>query len=163
MTTPNVLNTMIMEMFSLVAFKSHCITAATVIRAAWALVLAEMAATPDVVYGHMVSGRNLPLDGVESIMGPCLNVVPVHVNMNKMANVCTTTPDPTGKGCHSGWPCEQHHNGQVNGKFMQKMVDGINGAAGHVNGVHEEDPVLDVLLSWISSVSMDKRFLMWHI
>ncbi|CAG8937825.1 unnamed protein product [Penicillium salamii] len=83
----NVLNTMLAEMVPLVAFKDHSITAATVIKAAWALVLADMAATADVVYGHMVSGRNLPLDGVESMMGPCLNIVPVRANMTKMHNV----------------------------------------------------------------------------
>ncbi|KAJ5894899.1 hypothetical protein N7495_006590 [Penicillium taxi] len=83
----NVLNTMLLEMTSLVAFKNHGITAATVVKAAWALVLAEMAATDDVVYGHMVSGRNLPLNGVESIVGPCLNIVPVRANMKAMKTI----------------------------------------------------------------------------
>jgi hypothetical protein len=46
-----------------------------------------MAATPDVVYGHMVSGRNLSLDGVEGIVGPCLNIVPVRANMTEMTTV----------------------------------------------------------------------------
>lgn len=85
--TPKVMNTMIGEMIPLFAFRNYGITAATVIKAAWALVLAEMAATPDVVYGHMVSGRNLPLDGVESVMGPCLNIVPVRVNLNTMGTI----------------------------------------------------------------------------
>lgn len=70
LTTPNVLNIIIMEMLPLVAFKNHGITALTGIKAAWALVLAEMAATPDIEYGHIVSGRSLPLDGVEPIMRP---------------------------------------------------------------------------------------------
>ncbi|CAG7922993.1 unnamed protein product [Penicillium olsonii] len=83
----NVLNTMLAEVVPLVAFKDHSITAATVVKAAWALVLADMAATADVVYGHMVSGRNLALDGVESMMGPCLNIVPVRANMATMHNV----------------------------------------------------------------------------
>lgn len=54
MTMPNTLNTMIMEMLQLIAFKNYGITATTVIKGAWALVLAEVAATPDVVYGHTV-------------------------------------------------------------------------------------------------------------
>lgn len=83
----NVLNTMLADTVPLVAFKNYGITAATVVKAAWALVLAEMAATADVVYGHMVSGRNLPLDGVESMMGPCLNIVPVRANMTKMRTI----------------------------------------------------------------------------
>jgi amino acid adenylation domain-containing protein len=83
----NVLNTMLADMVPLVVFKNHGITAPTVVKAAWALVLAEMAATADVVYGHMVSGRNLPLDGVESIMGPCLNIVPVRANIAAMGTI----------------------------------------------------------------------------
>ncbi|KAF7585258.1 hypothetical protein BBP40_011545, partial [Aspergillus hancockii] len=54
------------------------ITFATVIKSAWALVLARMAAQPDVVFGHTISGRNLAIDGVDQIVGPCLNVVPVR-------------------------------------------------------------------------------------
>ncbi|KAH8432011.1 uncharacterized protein LDX57_009658 [Aspergillus melleus] len=87
MSTTNVLNTMIVEMVPLIAFKEHGITSATVVKAAWAMTLAEMACTSDVVYGHMVSGRNLPLNGVESVMGPCLNIVPVRANMETMATV----------------------------------------------------------------------------
>ena len=86
-STNNVLNTMIADTVPLVAFKSHGITSASVIKAAWALVLADMAATSDVVYGHMVSGRNLPLDSVESVMGPCLNIVPIRVNFEKLSSV----------------------------------------------------------------------------
>ncbi|KAL4894930.1 hypothetical protein BDV59DRAFT_200709 [Aspergillus ambiguus] len=87
MSITNVLNTMIADMVPLVAFKNHGITAATVIKAAWALALGEMAATTDVVYGHMVSGRNLPLDNVEAVMGPCLNIVPVRANMGIMRTI----------------------------------------------------------------------------
>lgn len=83
----NVMNTMIMEMIPFVAFRNHGITAVTVAKAALALVLAELAATSDVVYGHMVLGRNLPLDGVESVMGLCLNIVPVRANMNNMNTI----------------------------------------------------------------------------
>ncbi|PYH86198.1 acetyl-CoA synthetase-like protein [Aspergillus uvarum CBS 121591] len=83
----NVLNTMIVDMVPLVAYKDHGITAATVIKAAWAMVLGELAATADVVYGHMVSGRNLALDNVESVMGPCLNIVPVRVDMTAVRTV----------------------------------------------------------------------------
>ncbi|KAE8392552.1 hypothetical protein BDV23DRAFT_54358 [Aspergillus alliaceus] len=54
------------------------ITFATLIKSAWALVLARMAAQPDVVFGHTISGRNLEIEGVDQIVGPCLNVVPVR-------------------------------------------------------------------------------------
>ncbi|OGM44001.1 nonribosomal peptide synthase [Aspergillus bombycis] len=57
---------------------SEGITFATVAKSAWALVLARMAARPDVVFGHTISGRNLAIDNIDQIVGPCLNVVPVR-------------------------------------------------------------------------------------
>ncbi|KAE8382027.1 hypothetical protein BDV26DRAFT_49940 [Aspergillus bertholletiae] len=57
---------------------SEGITFATVAKSAWALVLARMAARPDVVFGHTISGRNLEIDNIDRIVGPCLNVVPVR-------------------------------------------------------------------------------------
>jgi aryl carrier-like protein len=55
------------------------ITTATVVKAAWALVLAQLSARSDVVFGHTISGRNAGIPGVENIIGPCLNLVPVRV------------------------------------------------------------------------------------
>ena len=57
---------------------SHNITPATVIKAAWSFVLAELSARSDVVFGHVISGRNAGIPGVENIIGPCLNIVPVR-------------------------------------------------------------------------------------
>ncbi|OCL14025.1 nonribosomal peptide synthase [Glonium stellatum] len=55
------------------------ITTASVVKAAWAYVLAQISAHSDVVFGHTISGRNAAVDGVENIIGPCLNLVPVRV------------------------------------------------------------------------------------
>ncbi|PYH89477.1 acetyl-CoA synthetase-like protein [Aspergillus ellipticus CBS 707.79] len=86
-STTNVLNTMLAQAVPKPSFQAHGITPATVLKAAWALVLADLSATPDIVYGHMVAGRNLPLDRVESIMGPCLNIVPVRANLPTMTTM----------------------------------------------------------------------------
>ncbi|KAG9235149.1 hypothetical protein BJ875DRAFT_529770 [Amylocarpus encephaloides] len=56
-------------------------TFANVITAAWALTLAHSTSTSDVVFGNTVNGRGLPIDGVEDIVGPCLNIVPVRVTL----------------------------------------------------------------------------------
>jgi len=56
------------------------ITPATLIKAAWSLVLAQLSAQSDIVFGHVISGRNAAVPGVESIVGPCLNIVPVRIN-----------------------------------------------------------------------------------
>lgn len=56
------------------------ITTATVIKAAWSTVLAKATGKTDVVFGHLISGRNIDsVAGIESIVGPCLNMVPVRV------------------------------------------------------------------------------------
>src|SRR3569833_63276 len=61
------------------AVKSGDITTATVVKAAWAYVLAQVSASGDVVFGHTISGRNAAVEGVENMVGPCVNLVPVRV------------------------------------------------------------------------------------
>ncbi|KAH6623991.1 hypothetical protein B0J18DRAFT_409502 [Chaetomium sp. MPI-SDFR-AT-0129] len=58
------------------------ITTATVVKAAWAYVLAQASATSDVVFGHTISGRNAAVPGVANMVGPCLNLVPVRVRFH---------------------------------------------------------------------------------
>ncbi|KAF2267152.1 acetyl-CoA synthetase-like protein [Lojkania enalia] len=55
------------------------ITTATVVKAAWASTLARFASQSDIVFGHVISGRNGSVPNVGSIIGPCLNMVPVRV------------------------------------------------------------------------------------
>ncbi|KAL4722245.1 NRPS [Fusarium chlamydosporum] len=62
---------------SLAAFN---ITTASVVKAAWATVLAKATGKRDVIFGHLISGRNVRnVPGIEAVVGPCLNVVPVRV------------------------------------------------------------------------------------
>ncbi|KAG6005955.1 NRPS protein [Claviceps lovelessii] len=54
----------------------------SVLKAAWAIVLATLSGTADVVFGEVVEGRRLKLEtsvDVSSIVGPMENVVPVRV------------------------------------------------------------------------------------
>lgn len=56
------------------------ITTASVVKAAWSRVLAKATGKTDVVFGHLISGRNVgSVAGIESVVGPCLNIVPVRV------------------------------------------------------------------------------------
>jgi hypothetical protein len=55
------------------------ITVATVVKAAWAATLARIASQSDIVFGHVISGRNSAVPNIENIIGPCLNMVPVRV------------------------------------------------------------------------------------
>ncbi|KAL4954838.1 acetyl-CoA synthetase-like protein [Aspergillus filifer] len=54
---------------------------ATIAKAAWALCLAEQTNIQDLVFGQIVTGRTLHLRGIEGIIGPCVNTIPVRVSM----------------------------------------------------------------------------------
>lgn len=55
------------------------LTTATIVKGAWAATLARIASKSDIVFGHVISGRNSGVANVENIVGPCLNTVPVRV------------------------------------------------------------------------------------
>ncbi|KAL4915959.1 hypothetical protein BDW62DRAFT_203115 [Aspergillus aurantiobrunneus] len=58
------------------------ITPATLASAAWALLLSRLTGQDDVVYGHLVAGRNSAIPGVEEIVGCCLDYIPVRVRLS---------------------------------------------------------------------------------
>ena len=65
------------------------ITKATILRAAWAVVLARYCDTDDVCFGTTVSGRQAPVFGVERIVGPAIATVPVRVRLDRHRSVRT--------------------------------------------------------------------------
>ncbi|KAM0438114.1 hypothetical protein ACHAQK_006845 [Fusarium lateritium] len=76
-TTPTQVLRKVVATPSLAAYN---ITTATVVKAAWSTVLAKATGKRDVVFGHVISGRNLRhVPGIEAVVGPCLNIVPVRV------------------------------------------------------------------------------------
>lgn len=64
---------------NLASLASIAITPATIIKGAWSLVLAQMTAGSDVIFGNVISGRNASVQGIERIVGPCVNLIPVRV------------------------------------------------------------------------------------
>jgi len=59
------------------------ITAASLLLAAWALVLARRLRTPDVTFGSVTSGRLIDLANVENVEGPCYQIAPVRVQFGE--------------------------------------------------------------------------------
>ena len=54
----------------------------TVLKGAWAMVLASLSASSDIVFGELIDGRNVRLNGGHSVvgaMGPTTNAIPVRV------------------------------------------------------------------------------------
>lgn len=57
------------------------VTKATILRAAWAIVMARYNDTEDITFGSAVAGRQAPVAGIENIVGPVLSTVPVRVRV----------------------------------------------------------------------------------
>ena len=58
------------------------ITLGTLVQAAWALLLAHYNESSDVVFGAAFSGRPDQLDGIETLIGPCVTNVPVRAKFD---------------------------------------------------------------------------------
>ena len=89
-TYKNVINDKVIQTIPNVSFEetqSHGITLATIVKAAWSFVLAELSMESDIVFGYVVSGRNIPVDDVNTIVGICNNVVPVRVQLSLACTV----------------------------------------------------------------------------
>ncbi|KAF5633354.1 non-ribosomal peptide synthetase [Fusarium sp. NRRL 25303] len=52
----------------------------SVCQASWATVLAAAYRRTDVCFGNVVSGRTLDIDGLERLVAPCFNTIPVRVD-----------------------------------------------------------------------------------
>jgi amino acid adenylation domain-containing protein len=62
-------------------------TAATLVRASWAITQSRYTNQEDVVFGAVVSGRHARLYGIESIVGPTIATVPVRLQVTKTQSV----------------------------------------------------------------------------
>ncbi|KAL6787540.1 hypothetical protein J3E68DRAFT_445398 [Trichoderma sp. SZMC 28012] len=63
------------------------ITTSSLIRAAWALVISRMTNTKDVVFGAIVSGRNAPVSGIDTLVAPTFAAVPVRIKYSATQHV----------------------------------------------------------------------------
>ncbi|RDK37603.1 acetyl-CoA synthetase-like protein [Aspergillus phoenicis ATCC 13157] len=63
------------------------ITFPTLVNAAFAFTLAEMVCSQDVTFGLVLNTRDLPINGVEAILGPCINLSPVRVQSQQACTV----------------------------------------------------------------------------
>jgi non-ribosomal peptide synthase protein (TIGR01720 family) len=61
------------------------VTLNTLVQGSWSLLLSRQSGNPDVIFGAAFSGRPADLPGVESIVGPFTNNLPVRVTVNTEA------------------------------------------------------------------------------
>lgn len=59
------------------------VTLNTMLVALWGILLGRYADSDDVVFGSVVSGRTLDLDGIERMVGAFINTIPVRVTINE--------------------------------------------------------------------------------
>jgi len=59
------------------------VTLNTLIQAAWASLLGRYSGTQEVVFGVTTSGRNLPLDGVNQMLGLFINTLPLRARLDQ--------------------------------------------------------------------------------
>lgn len=63
------------------------LTTPTLIRAAWALVLANRTQSNDVCFGETLTGRNVDVPDITNIAGPVLTTVPTRIQVNPQAKI----------------------------------------------------------------------------
>lgn len=70
-------------------FRDQCkelsVSPLNVFHAAWSRLLAFYSGASDVCFGNVFSGRTIPVDGVERIIGPCFNTLPVRIKIPSTA------------------------------------------------------------------------------
>ncbi|KAK5996171.1 Nonribosomal peptide synthase nlsA-like protein [Cladobotryum mycophilum] len=61
----------------------HGITIATVVKAAWGFVLADLCGQEDVTFGELVGGRGLPVAGIETLDAMAASTIPSRLQLNR--------------------------------------------------------------------------------
>lgn len=69
------------------------LTTATFVRVAWALILSIYSASDDVVFGEVLNGRDVPVSGIENLVGPTLASVPRRIRVDRALTVAQFLAD----------------------------------------------------------------------
>ena len=62
-------------------------TTIAVLQATWCRLLSKLLKSQDVCFGNVLSGRNLPVDGVERMIAPCFNTLPTRVYVKQNSSI----------------------------------------------------------------------------
>jgi amino acid adenylation domain-containing protein len=62
--------------------RKHRLTINTLFQGTWALLLSRYSRTNDVVFGITVSGRPPELDGIDTMVGMCINTLPIRIRLD---------------------------------------------------------------------------------
>ncbi|EOD43924.1 putative amp-dependent synthetase ligase protein [Neofusicoccum parvum UCRNP2] len=65
--------------------RAQGLTTATAVLACWSIVLSQLCQQQEVVFGNIISGRHLNVQGVEQTIGPCMNTLPIRAKVDPQA------------------------------------------------------------------------------
>jgi ferricrocin synthase len=111
-------------------------------QAAFSYLLSSYLGSPDITFGSVSSGRTLPIDGIEDIIGPCVTTLPFRVNLS----FCRTTGDVLAVVQDLNRKLIEH--GIVPLRDVQK-----------VSRFDERMPLFDTLLVWQETLRTGKEAL----
>lgn len=68
--------------------KKHSLSLLGMAQSSWAKLLSLYLGTADFCFGNVVSGRTLPMDGIDRIVAPCFNTLPIRCQLtSNMSNM----------------------------------------------------------------------------
>ncbi|THC95828.1 hypothetical protein EYZ11_004698 [Aspergillus tanneri] len=82
------------------------LTVATLMNATLSIVLAQLAQKDDVVFGVVMNTRDIPLQGVQTMLGPCININPFRVRLLRtetLSNLCQSLHDQYAQVARHGY------------------------------------------------------------
>lgn len=66
------------------------VTTASFLRAAWAMVVSVYSSSDDIVFGEVLNGRDVPVQGIEDLVGPTLASIPRRISFDRDMSVKET-------------------------------------------------------------------------
>ncbi|KAH8678786.1 hypothetical protein BGZ60DRAFT_428607 [Tricladium varicosporioides] len=66
--------------------KRHSTSLLSLCHSIWAIIMAERFEESDVCFGNVVSGRSVPVEGIDKLVAPCFNTIPVRLqNIHRLS------------------------------------------------------------------------------
>jgi hypothetical protein len=127
--------------------KAASVTTSALFRLAWAVVLRGLTRKDQIAFEYVVSGRDMPVEGIEKIVGPVLNILPCWKSLNFQLSLRELLQDIHGELIENLQ--FQHNVPQVKGargilrtlvNFRRMMQDGMFSGELEYKIVKEVDP-----------------------
>ncbi len=89
--------------------KKCAVTLSTIFQAAWGILLSKYNHTSDIIFGNVVSGRNSEIDGVDSIVGLFIKILPVRIAYTEQDTIASILR----KSQEKAFEAQAHHESSL--------------------------------------------------